>query len=85
LIFRMDNLSRGIFFSSPLMRRHDGRSLLSYPAPLRFLKILIPAKKWPEWTRIGGRFQSESVAVLNQNHWPEWARICTFFIFNGLP
>jgi hypothetical protein len=41
------NRSRGIFFSSPLVRRHDGRSLLSYPVPLRFLKILIPAKKWP--------------------------------------
>jgi hypothetical protein len=80
----MDNLSLGISFSSRLVRRHDGRSSLSYPAPLHLLKILAPTEKWPFWTRIGGRFQSESVAILNQNHWPDSTRICRSGPFYGI-
>jgi hypothetical protein len=67
----MDNLSLGIVVSSPRLRSHDGRTSLSYPATLRFLNIPARARKWPDSTGIGGRFQPDSVAILDRNHWPD--------------
>jgi hypothetical protein len=82
----MDNLSLGIVVFSSRLRSHDGRTALSYPAPLRFLRIPAPAEKWPDSTGIGGRFQPESVAILDRNHWPDSTGIRKFtknFIWKG--